>query len=415
MPAVVDEDKILLKKANKKISDLKDDIRRLSHELRKKDSLLSSYMDVAASQSIKLASLSVALQDTVAWDPSICPQPPSCSTPNHESPWTEVAVGGRKRDSKGAPRLSLSNRYAALSADNNPVHPTDVLPAAAAPPRQDLDQKPPTAYTADFPPLLADSAQVTGSSATELQRPASRSASSSARRRILRDAVLQRSGGLPRPEPKEKGNPSPGSPRSASAPPPPHQPAEAHSVDRASSNHETPQFSSPRPLFSPTTLIVGDSITRNIRYFNAATHCFPGATVPVILEKLPGLLRSLPSSITRVLIHVGCNDTSRQQSELTKKDFNALFRFLNDTGKSVFISGPLPVHTLGAGRFSRLLYLNTWLQSTCKALNFGFIDNFNLFWNRPSFYKPDGVHPNRLGSQMLTANIRHAVQYAPRD
>ncbi|KAL7403184.1 hypothetical protein ABVT39_025977 [Epinephelus coioides] len=83
MPAVVDEDKILLKKANKKISDLKDDIRRLSHELRKKDSLLSSYMDVAASQSIKLASLSVALQDTVAWDPSICPQPPSCSTPNH--------------------------------------------------------------------------------------------------------------------------------------------------------------------------------------------------------------------------------------------------------------------------------------------------------------------------------------------
>nr|XP_033502105.1 uncharacterized protein LOC117269286 [Epinephelus lanceolatus] len=191
MPAVVSEDKILLKKkANKKIADLKDDIRRLSHELRKKDSLLFSYMDVAASQSIKLASLSVALQDTVAWDPSICPQPSSCSTPNHESPWTEVAVGGRKRDSKGAPRLSLSNRFAALSADNNPVHPIDVPPAAAAPPRQDLDLKPLTAYTADFPPLLADSAQVTGSSATELQRPASRSASSSAQRRILRDAVL---------------------------------------------------------------------------------------------------------------------------------------------------------------------------------------------------------------------------------
>ncbi|KAL7395671.1 hypothetical protein ABVT39_021141 [Epinephelus coioides] len=270
-------------------------------------------MDVAASQSIKLASLSVALQDTVAWDPSICPQPSSCSTPNHEMPWTEVVIGGRKRDSKGAPRLSLSNCYAALSADNNPVHPSDVPPAAAAPPRQDLDPKPPTAYTADFPPLLADNAQVTGSSATELQRPASQSASSSAGRRILRDAVLRRSSGLPHPEPKEKepeaeGNPSPGSPRSASASPPPHQPAQAHSVDRASSNHETPQFSSPLPLFSPTTLIVGDSITRNIRFFNAATHCFPGATVPVILEKLPGLLRSLPSSITQVLIHVGCND-----------------------------------------------------------------------------------------------------------
>ncbi|CAL8276686.1 unnamed protein product [Merluccius merluccius] len=71
MPAEVTEDKILLEKAIKKIADLKDDIRRLSHELKKKDSLLSSYMDVAVGQSVKLASLSVALQDTVAWDPSI--------------------------------------------------------------------------------------------------------------------------------------------------------------------------------------------------------------------------------------------------------------------------------------------------------------------------------------------------------
>ncbi|KAL7388385.1 hypothetical protein ABVT39_012846 [Epinephelus coioides] len=255
----------------------------------------------------------------------------------------EVVIGGRKRDSTGVPRLNLSNRYAALSADNNPVHPTDVPPAAAAPPRQDLDPKAPTAYTTDLPPLLADSARVTGSSTMELQRPAFRSA-------VVFLVQSQR-----RRSRRRRGIPLP------------------------------------------------------------ATHCFPGDTVPVILEKLPGLLRSLPSSITRVVIHVGCNDASRQQSELTKKDFNALFRLLNDTGKSVFISGPLPIHTLGAGHFSRLLYLNTWLQSTCRAFNFGFIDNFNLFWNRPSSYKADGVHPNRLGSQMLTANIRHTVQYAPCD
>lgn len=190
---------------------------------------------------------------------------------------------------------------------------------------------------------------------------------------------------------------------------------QTHRAGRASLGHESPHPSSPHPLFTPTTLIVGDSITRNIHFFNAATHCFPGATVPVILDKLPGLLCSLPSSITQVLVHVGSSDTSRQQSELTKTDFKDLFRILKASGKSVFISGPLPIHTHGVVRFSRLHYLNTWLQSTCRAFNFTFIDNFNLFWNRPSVYKGDGVHPNRLGTQMLSANLHHAVRYAPHD
>ena len=75
--------------------------------------------------------------------------------------------------------------------------------------------------------------------------------------------------------------------------------------------------------------------------------------------------------------------------------------------------GPLPIH--GAGGFSGLLYLNTWFQSTCRACNFGLMDNFNLFWNRPSFHKADGIHPNRLGSLMLAAKIGYAVQHAPHD
>uniref|UniRef100_A0A3Q1EZN8 SGNH hydrolase-type esterase domain-containing protein n=1 Tax=Acanthochromis polyacanthus TaxID=80966 RepID=A0A3Q1EZN8_9TELE len=122
------------------------------------------------------------------------------------------------------------------------------------------------------------------------------------------------------------------------------------------------------PLFSPTTLIVGDSIVRNICFFNAMTWCFPGATVDVILDKLPELLQSIPSSVCSVIIHVGTNDTARRQS---------------DCGKSVFISGPIPTLSRGAERFSRLLSLRTWLRHTCTAHNVNFIDNFNLFWNRP--------------------------------
>ena len=72
----------------------------------------------------------------------------------------------------------------------------------------------------------------------------------------------------------------------------------------------------------------------------------------------------------------------------------------------VFISGPLLTLNRGVGHFSRLLGFNTCLQYTCKALNVDFIDNFNLFWNRPSFFMCDGLHPNQLGSCVL----RYAMQ-----
>ena len=45
----------------------------------------------------------------------------------------------------------------------------------------------------------------------------------------------------------------------------------------------------------------------------------------------------------------------------------------------------------GAGRFSRILSLNTWLQSACRIHNIGFIDNFNLFWSRLSLFRTDGM------------------------
>uniref|UniRef100_A0AAQ5Z8B9 SGNH hydrolase-type esterase domain-containing protein n=1 Tax=Amphiprion ocellaris TaxID=80972 RepID=A0AAQ5Z8B9_AMPOC len=149
---------------------------------------------------------------------------------------------------------------------------------------------------------------------------------------------------------------------------------------------------------SPTTLIIGDSIVRNIRFFNATTRCFPGATVAYA-----------------VIIHVGTNDTTRRQSELMKQDFMDLFRLVESCGKSVFISGTIPTLSRGAERFSRLLSLSTWLQHTCTAHNLNFTDNFNLFWNRPGFYRQDGLHPSTLGSSVLTANIHHTVQSTPAD
>uniref|UniRef100_A0A8C5CQN6 SGNH hydrolase-type esterase domain-containing protein n=1 Tax=Gadus morhua TaxID=8049 RepID=A0A8C5CQN6_GADMO len=207
---------------------------------------------------------------------------------------------------------------------------------------------------------------------------------SASRRRIVKEAVLRRSGRHPTSALTVTHPPGPDAAGS-----PPHSSARSRSVDPTPSRVETREPShSPHPLVSPTTLIVGDSITRNIRFFNATTRCFPGAKVTSILDKLPELFHSLPSSIHRVIVHTGYNDMARRQTELTKRDFNDLFSFLKRCGKSVFvsISGPTPTAGSGSDRFSRLLGLNTWLQSACRAHNVRFIDNFNLFWQRSELF-----------------------------
>uniref|UniRef100_A0A3Q3DAM6 Uncharacterized protein n=1 Tax=Hippocampus comes TaxID=109280 RepID=A0A3Q3DAM6_HIPCM len=148
----------------------------------------------------------------------------------------------------------------------------------------------------------------------------------------------------------------------------------------------------PDPSLSPPTTLIGDYIVGNIHFFNAGTHCFPGTTVPDILDKLPCMLQALPSSIQRV---VETNYTDLQQSKLTNGDFKCLLYFLDSCGKSVFISGPLPTHGRGSGHF-RILSLHTWLQFTCRSDNVVFIDNFNLFRHRLSFFKKDDIHPNKI-------------------
>ncbi|XP_068567592.1 uncharacterized protein [Cebidichthys violaceus] len=179
--------------------------------------------------------------------------------------------------------------------------------------------------------------------------------------------------------------------------------------------HLGPQLPSICPLFPPATLIAGDSVVRGIRFFNADTCCFPGSTVPDILANLQSLLPTLPSSVNRLIVHVGTNDTARQHSELTKKDFNDLLEFLKKSGKEVFLSGPIPTLSRGSVRFSRIRSLNIWLQSACRAHNIGFIDSFNLFWNRPSLYARDGLHPNKAGAKVLKANIQYTVHSYPHD
>ena len=70
------------------------------------------------------------------------------------------------------------------------------------------------------------------------------------------------------------------------------------------------QTSKPPP---PASLIISDSIVRNIQSKMAATYCFPGAKVLGMVQQIPSLL-SKHSHVRNVVIYVGTNDNAYQQS-----------------------------------------------------------------------------------------------------
>ena len=439
------EDSILLQNAQNKIAYLTDDIRRLSAELRKKkvilssfseklrekELLLSSFTDLATDQSKQISTLSAALQDTVLWDPSGIRAPVS-STPG-PPPWTEVTVPDRRRRHTRAviPALPLGNRYEALAAVEGSITPPAksdeqqdlprASPAQSSPPATShrtlasvpaIGAAPPVDSSLGaevisngcprVPPVKHPS--VAASTIQSDQPGKQQNGYSSSRRRLVQEAVSRRSAPFPTVPPEAE--PDSASPLQPSV----EQPLQGASGTTATT-HGTPGPKIPviQSLFPPSTLIIGDSITRHLRYFNVITRCMPGALVTDVLAELRDMLPTLPSTIRRIIIHVGSNDSARCQSELTKTDFSALISYLKQCGKSVFFSGPIPTIGRRNERFSRLLSLNTWLRDTCGETNVGFIDNFDVFWNRQSLYLRDGLHPNAKGSRLLAANIHYAV------
>ncbi|XP_063344850.1 uncharacterized protein LOC134638261 [Pelmatolapia mariae] len=66
------------------------------------------------------------------------------------------------------------------------------------------------------------------------------------------------------------------------------------------------------PVASPlSTLVLGDSIVRNVRMRGALTLSFPGATVVHIVDRIPNILASHPQA-NRLIIHIGTNDIPKQ-------------------------------------------------------------------------------------------------------
>ncbi len=185
-----------------------------------------------------------------------------------------------------------------------------------------------------------------------------------------------------------------------------NQPAANIATNRRSRSSR--QRHSAQSAAEPRTLIVGDSIIRNVRTRTATTCCFPQATVSDVNKELRSIVMKHKTA-NRVIIHVGKNDIRIGQSELLKQDFSELFETLQRLEVQSFISGPLPAR--GTNMFSRLLGLNTWLQRTCSTKGVNFIDNFNIFWGHRQLFKLDGLHPNKLGARVLKDNFDFSLRH----
>ncbi len=157
------------------------------------------------------------------------------------------------------------------------------------------------------------------------------------------------------------------------------------------------------------TLIVGDSIIRDVSTRTTTTCCFPQATVSDVNKELRSIVMKHKTA-NQVIIHVGKNDIRKGQSEMLKQDFSELFETLQGLEVQSFISGPLPAR--GTYMFSRLLGLNTWLQRTCSTKGVNFIDNFNIFWGHRQLFKLDGLHPNKLGARVLKDNFYFCLSHS---
>uniref|UniRef100_A0A8C2J8M1 SGNH hydrolase-type esterase domain-containing protein n=1 Tax=Cyprinus carpio TaxID=7962 RepID=A0A8C2J8M1_CYPCA len=222
----------------------------------------------------------------------------------------------------------------------------------------------------------------------------------------------------------------PGAPRTRSTqmsftPAPGHHGSWVHPQQRMRAR--TRATTSPPPVFEISTrnrfsplreterdaVIVGDSIVRHVRATLAEgkvhTHCFPGARVLDVSVQIPAILKA-DESHRAVVLHTGVNDTT--QTETLKRDFRSLIETVRSTtpAATIIVSGPLPTYRRGHERFSRLFALNEWLLSWCKEQKLLFVNNWNIFWERPRLFHADGLHPSRVGAELLSDNISRTLR-----
>ena len=159
------------------------------------------------------------------------------------------------------------------------------------------------------------------------------------------------------------------------------------------------------------TLVIGSSVLRNVKVESpACVKCIPGARAGDVEANLK-LLDKRKVKYSKIVIHVGANDTRLRQSELTKVNMASVCTFAKTMSDTVVFSGPLP-NVASDNMYSRMSSLHRWMSRWCLDNNVAYIDNWTSFWGKPGLIRRDGVHPTLDGASLLSRNIGHFISHA---
>jgi hypothetical protein len=114
--------------------------------------------------------------------------------------------------------------------------------------------------------------------------------------------------------------------------------------------------------------------------------------------------------IDSIVVHVGFNEIMKSSSEQLKLDFKELNDSVLDANKIPIISGPVPTLNRGIEHFSKILYLHNWLRDYCSSMDVTFVDDFDTSWKQNTLNKEDEIHPNHLGSRILSQHYKAVLR-----